>query len=158
MTTRGQKALNVIKQVADAVYDDGIIDKHEAFDLIAAITTAAGFETNNHTGEAGESFALTYYGGELAPTGAKGYDLIDKLNRKVQVKTRKLKGSPIDGVYRKHGFDIMAVVVYDEKGFIGIIELSHDEFFEKANFREERKYWSLSISKELQSKVIPWEG
>ena len=158
MRTRGQKALDVIKQVADAVYDDGIIDKHEAFDLIFAITHAAGFETSNHTGEAGESFALTYYKGNLAAVGEKGYDIIDEQNRKIQVKTRKLKGSPIDGVYRKHGFDIMAVVVYDEKGFIGIIELTHDEFFEMARYREERKYWSLTISTDLKERMIPWEG
>lgn len=41
-------------------------------------------------GEVGEALALAVYGGVLPLPGTKGYDLIDELGRKIQVKTRTL--------------------------------------------------------------------
>lgn len=147
-----QRALDVMKQTADAIANDGQIDMTEAFEIINAVALAAGFSTTNIVGEAGEAYANKYYKGEIQPNSCKHYDILVN-NKRIQVKTRGTHSKPnIDGIQYKDVFDMIAVVTYDkEKGFTGIIEISHDEYFANARYRDDKAKpcWSWTLTNEV---------
>jgi len=132
------------------------MNKRKAFEKIQKIRKDAGFTTNNITGEAGEYVAAKFYNSELCSNNQKGYDLIDSDGRRIQVKTRKLGSSfNLDGVFNDFEFDVMAVVLYKESSFIGIIEVSSEEYFANAKRRSDtgRGDFSWSLPKSYMDRI-----
>ena len=136
-----------------AYQDDGMMDKFEAFEIINAITREAKFESSNIVGEAGEAYAHRYYGGTMMPPSNKHYD-IEVDGKRIQVKTRIEKTPSIDGIQYKDVFDMIALVFYNEYGFAGIAEISHDEFFENAKYRQDKAKpcYSWTLPKEVMRR------
>ena len=119
-------SLTIIKEVINAVEDDGVIDKAEAFKINGLLLKEAGFNERKMTGEAGEFIAEQFYGVENLGKNTKGYDLIDKQNRKIQVKMRHRKGD-VDNLNTEL-FDVICVIMYDDDFNIEIYEATSKEF------------------------------
>ena len=126
------------------------LSKIEAFKEMSRVKKRAPFKTNNVTAEAGEEFAEQHYGVEPAPVNTKGYDLIDKKNRRVQVKTRKGSNFNIDDVRSLSDFDIIALVTHNDDGdFTGLYEITSKEYKKHSTFRKDRLCFSLSVSPKM---------
>lgn len=125
-------SLHIIKEIVNAVENDGAIDKAEAFKIVGLLQIEAGFKERKITGETGEFIAGKFY--DVEPNGGNtaGYDLIDKDNRRVQVKMRHNK-SDVDGL-KLENVDVICVIVYDDNYSIeGIYEATPKEFFDNVH-------------------------
>jgi hypothetical protein len=76
------------------------------------------------TGEVGEFEAARLLGLELAPARAPGYDAVDHLGRRFQIKTRCIADSKrsqrIGALHTKHAWEMALLVLLDE----GLLPLS----------------------------------
>ena len=105
-------------------------------------------------GDIGEHIALQRYGGELAPPGTKGYDLIDPYDNKIQVKTRnidKKQGTArIDGIYKDClDFNMIAVILLDNYEYIGTYEISKADFIKIAGYDPKKNMYYKGLSKKI---------
>ena len=124
--------LTIVKEIVNAVENDGVIDKAEAFKIVGLLQIAAGFNERKITGETGEFIAEWFYSVKALGGNTAGYDLIDKDKRRIQVKMRHRK-SDVDGL-KLNNVDVICVVIYDDNFDItGIYEATKEEFLDNTH-------------------------
>lgn len=129
----------VLEHLGKSLINDEIVDKQEVFKAVGLLQIAGNFNERKITGETGEFIAGTFYGVEPLGGNTPGYDLIDKQDRKVQVKMRHHK-SDVDGL-KLENVDVICAVMYDDDfDIIGIYEATPDEFLDNKHRKRSGGY------------------
>jgi len=114
--------------------------------LIGEFQVAAGIRGRGMVGALGEWIAARYYDVELAPVNNRGYDLITKDSRRVQVRT--IRSTPENHRYvlgkMREPYDVLLAIRFDQDFVVtDALEADHDAI-ENA-FDDRSVTWSTDL-------------